>query len=382
MKKGIYPCKTGFLISTKIKVNGKFKSCTIHGYHSKKEASDDYDRAIAQWKRDHSACYLPLFFEDLQKIYEDDRERNGIGLQTRVNCDKNDFSHMKVWKGMLLKDCLNEDKVINWYNNLIASCSGNIANKVIGRFRDLIRFAWQAKMIDSDTYQTLCGKARHIKEDLHPRKEKIVWTMDEEKKFLNSIEKESSDYIMFSLACYLGCRIGEFLALKVKDYDRKEKKIIFSHQIIEGTGIGKCIDTDSLKTRTSYRIKPLSAQISSLLDYYIDSIAKDSNDYLFTGMDHIKPLSKNAFRRSMKRYCEISGVPFSTPHGLRHTMSTWLGAQCRTVSDVSAAAKMTGNSPTVFLNTYANHVKAEDEERLIKSVANAFDSISSKREKA
>jgi hypothetical protein len=269
MKKGIYPCKTGFLISTKIKVNGKFKSCTIHGYHSKKEASDDYDRAIAQWKRDHSACYLPLFFEDLQKIYEDDRERNGIGLQTRVNCDKNDFSHMKVWKGMLLKDCLNEDKVINWYNNLIASCSGNIANKVIGRFRDLIRFAWQAKMIDSDTYQTLCGKARHIKEDLHPRKEKIVWTMDEEKKFLNSIEKESSDYIMFSLACYLGCRIGEFLALKVKDYDRKEKKIIFSHQIIEGTGIGKCIDTDSLKTRTSYRIKPLSAQISSLLDYYI-----------------------------------------------------------------------------------------------------------------
>jgi hypothetical protein len=49
-------------------------------------------------------------------------------------------------------------------------------------------------------------------------------------------------------------------------------------------------------------------------------------------------------------------------------MCEWLGGQCRTVTDVAAAAKMAGNSPTVFLNTYASHVRAEDEDKLIDGV--------------
>jgi hypothetical protein len=38
----------------------------------------------------------------------------------------------------------------------------------------------------------------------------------------------------------------------------------------------------------------------------------------------------------------------------------------------STSAKMAGNSPAVFLNTYASHVRAEDEDKLVNGVSSEF----------
>jgi len=372
MRKGIYQGKESVFISTRVKINGEWKSVYIRGYKTKRQANDDFDRAVEQWKRDHSGEFAVEFFGDLLKDYEKNRERIGISIQTRVNCDQNDFYHMKEFNGKLLKDVFSERSVKKWYERLLENNSANMANKVIGRFQDLYNFAFVNKLIDSGTYQTVVSLVRHIKADRKPSKEKIAWSMEEEQSFLNAIQKNSRNFVLFTLYCYLGCRIGEFIALKVKDYDPIHHQIIFSHQIIERTGIGEHLDTDYLKTATSYRAKPLPEAIYKLLEAYIKEIGGEPDRYLFTPSWSLKPISKNAIRRMMTRYCKLAGVRRNTPHGLKHTMATWLGSKCYNITDVAAAAKMQGNTVSVFLETYANHVKAEDQDLLIKRVQEQF----------
>jgi hypothetical protein len=45
------------------------------------------------------------------------------------------------------------------------------------------------------------------------------------------------------------------------------------------------------------------------------------------------------------------------------------------VTDIAAAAKMTGNSPTIFLDVYASHIRAEDEDRLVSGVSSEFGKV-------
>jgi integrase len=373
MRKGIYKSsRDNWYISAKVTICGKRRTLTFRGYPSKSAASADYDRAIAEWKRKHSGIFQAVFFRDLVTAYEDDRELKGIALQTRRGPDLTAFSHMKCWNNKLIKDALSDDSVKKWYRSIVTGFSINSANKTITRFKDLLRFANKNSFISTDVMDRLQSITEMLKYERKPRKEKIAWSMEEEKSFLNSIPKDSRDYPMLTLACYLGCRIGEFVALKFEDYDRETKKIKFSHQIIEATGTGTYIDTPFLKTKTSYREKPLTKDVYLLLEDFIDNTGKRKGDYLWTGIDGIKPISKHSFRMTMRKYCFISGIRDNTPHGLRHTMSTWLGSQCHTVTDVVAAAKMTGNTPTVFLDTYANHIKSEDEDKLVSGVSEAF----------
>jgi integrase len=372
MRKGIYRSGAGWYISRKVRVDGGWKVAKIRGYASKRDANADYDRALAKWERRHSVDCQAVFFDDLRRQYEEDRERKGIGLQTRVNCDKNDFSHMSCFKGRLLGDAFSEASVREWHRKLCESCSADMANRVITRFRDVARFAWASRLIGPDAYQSCVAAAERVREDMRPRKERVAWTMGEEEAFLAAIPRDSKDDVMFRLAGAMGCRIGEFLALKAGDYDRKTGRVVISHQIIEGTGEGRYVDTGILKTRSSYRERPLPSDVRALLEGYIAKTGKRPSDYLFTGIGGRKPLSKNGFRRLMDQYIKLAGVPRTTPHGLRHTMSTWLGGQCRTVTDVAAAAKMTGNSPTVFLDVYASHIRAEDEDKLVNGVSSEF----------
>jgi len=382
VRNGIYQDKNGVFIKTRVKIRGIWKGCTIHGYKTKRQANDDWERAIEQWKRDHSGDFAIEFFDDLLKDYEKDRERIGISIQTRINCDQNDFFHMKEFKGKLLKDVFNEKAVKYWYQRLLETNSPNMANKVIGRFDDLANFAFVNKLIDSASHQTVLSLVRHIKADRKPSKEKTAWTMEEEQAFLNAIQRNSRNFVLFTLYCYLGCRIGEFIALRVRDYDEVHHQIVFSHQIIERTGLGEHLDSDYLKTATSYRAKPLPKPVYEVLEAYIKEIGGEPNRYLFTPSWSLKPISKNAIRRMMTKYCQIAGIKRNTPHGLKHTMATWLGSKCYTITDVAAAAKMQGNTVSVFLETYANHVKAEDQDLLIKRVEDQFSMATSASKKA
>lgn len=62
MRKGIYQGKESVFISTRVKINGEWKSVYIRGYKTKRQANDDFDRAVEQWKRDHSGEFAVEFF--------------------------------------------------------------------------------------------------------------------------------------------------------------------------------------------------------------------------------------------------------------------------------------------------------------------------------
>lgn len=118
---------------------------------------------------------------------------------------------------------------------------------------------------------------------------------------------------MLSLAGYLGFRIGEFLALKAGDYDPATGKASITHQIIEGTGEGRCIDTGTLKTRASYREKRLTPGLAALLEDYIEKTRKKPTDYLFNGVGD--PLHERA--RPPAHHVRVARRPVTDRDGRR-----------------------------------------------------------------
>ncbi|MGM9813968.1 MAG: hypothetical protein ACI32C_03595 [Candidatus Enteromonas sp.] len=99
-------------------------------------------------------------------------------------------------------------------------------------------------------------------------------------KLLNSIPKDHIDYPVFSLFCYLGCRLGEFLGLQWKCLDENAKSIAICQQIIYLNGIP--VLSDELKTNESYRVDALDQDTFDLLMRYKATLNNPKpDDFIF-----------------------------------------------------------------------------------------------------
>ena len=72
-------------------------------------------------------------------------------------------------------------------------------------------------------------------------------------------------------------------------------------------------------------------------------------------------MSRQTFRRKLIFYCNKANIRVINPHSIRHTLATRLASFCNNATDIEAAAKMLGHSPSMFLQTYAQHNTEEAE---------------------
>ena len=113
---------------------------------------------------------------------------------------------------------------------------------------------------------------------------------------------------------YTGCRLGEALALRGEDIDKKEMRISITKSIYfdNGPKVG------TPKTEAGNRDIPL-------LDCLADKLPKlKKGQYLFSYMtDRSKPYTQKRFQTEWRKYQERTGVT-CTPHQLRHGYATLL----------------------------------------------------------
>lgn len=354
---------------------------------TKGEAKNEYDAAIENWKFQHGKLDKQITFDQLILEYDLERERSGIRLSTRKTSDICAYAHMAALKGKSLKSALSIPNVQKWYNALRDSNSPGTVNRTSFIFRDMISLAKKNHYITSDDKDELIQIVCNVKNPKNKGKERVAWTYDEAKRFLDVIDPLSRDYAMFVSLSFLGCRFGEFLALTPDDIDFQNGQVIFQHEIMEATGNG-WKDISKLKTDGSWRTKPIPNLVLDLLKRQIvndhlksSEELKGKKNYLWHPYNNKeKPMSRHGFRTLMGKYVAIAKVPYTTPYGLRHTASTWLGQQCHSIADVVACAKMQGNTPEVFLNTYANHVQGDTQVKIVSSVASKFEEVINKKE--
>lgn len=117
------------------------------------------------------------------------------------------------------------------------------------------------------------------------------------KKFLKII-RDFEHKLIIKMLLNLGCRVGELVEIKVQDVD-----ISYGTVRIYGTY------SKSKFPRTSVIIdKDLLVD----LDYYIKSKSLNERDTVF-------PIGKRRIQQIIKKYGQKIGIPWLTPHKLRHT---------------------------------------------------------------
>lgn len=364
MRKGIYKdSRLGtWFISTKVKVGENFKTVKIRGYSSKSEADHDYERAVNAWIKEHTPHTAVMFFSDLLAEERESRKLD-VKIQTLRGDDAVHSKYFSSLDSSLLKDVFTKDFISSWYRDFSHRQDISTArkNKVIIRLKAVLMYAYQHMYVDAPTYQLCDVILKRIKTGIEVKDEKTVWTREEYEKFLEAIPSDQIWYPFFLLFGELGCRIGEIQGLQWKHFNHVEKTIYICQQIVEGTGQGHYI-IDTPKTATSIRYDRITDETNDMLLELYDIMKPTESDFIFGGK---KPLCRHSIRNALKRFCAQANVPTLTPHGLRHSNTSWLVSQTETVEDIKVISKRLGHSDVaVTLNTYAHILHSKESEML------------------
>ena len=359
-------------IDTKVKIGDSFQHFKKKGYATLSAAKADFERAKAEFIAGRSLHKSSvMLFDDLLDEYT--KMRRITVNATTLSCDASVFNVylLPAFGKTLLKDCINPDSIQAWYDALIADVrvSANKKSKVITRVKDLLKFAYMRKFIGAETYQDCDVLLYPVKCKRASATERVVWTKEEEADFL-SVIKDAKDLVMFKLFLACGARLGEFLGLQPKCFERERKRLKICQQALNIPGEGTIL-TDKLKTHDSYRTVMLTDDVAHELADYIDGLGLKDDDFLFFDREKGKPMSRSTFRRRLYRYCDLAKVRRINPHASRHIQATRLAGVCKTGEEIEAAARRLGHSPEMFMNTYARHANDKTEEALIERLAKA-----------
>lgn len=153
-----------------------------------------------------------------------------------------------------------------------------------------------------------------------------IWTVEEFETFIKLLDDKLISQLGFKVLFWSGMRIGELLALTVKDILVNSNKINIDKSLQRISG--KDIITDP-KTLRSKRQIEMSNDIMEELKKYINMLyCPDENTRLF-------PFAKYIFEKDIKKYSEKAGVKVIRVHDLRHSHASLLlhaGLDITTVS--------------------------------------------------
>ena len=354
MNKGIYLDKktNKWYINTKVKVGNSFRTCTIRGYNSKKEADNDYLCAIEEWKKQHNFCETSDIFESVVDEFLNYRKQK-ITNET-LKKDKTYLSYFSpIFKNQPLSQIFNIHRLKVIYYDLVNSDLNDMKKyRIITIFNEFSEFCFLQKYINNEMYQDIKVLWQPTKVNRHIESSKRYIPENHIKALLSAIPSDNKDLVIFSLFVYLGARIGEFLGICIDSVDMENNKITIKRQLLTNGNL-----TEQLKTSTSYRTIPITTELTDLLREYI------INNNLKQG--RLFKLSHTDFRRKLRHYEEKANIPLYATHEFRHTKATNLARKCVNISEIVYCAKILGHTPSMFMNTYCKSLNDELEKKFL-----------------
>lgn len=170
--------------------------------------------------------------------------------------------------------------------------------------------------------------------------ERPYWTLEEFQKFSDAIMDKQDSWIAFQILFWTGMRIGELLALQVKDIDFEQGTITVDESLTR-------LDGEDLitapKTESSVRVI---------------TIHKELKEYIAT-LYHVRPgtrlfarRTKSFFEHEMERGIKMSGVKKITVHCTRHSHASMLVQMG--FSPVEIAKRLGHGKVTTTIETYCH----------------------------
>ncbi len=158
-----------------------------------------------------------------------------------------------------------------------------------------------------------CSKTKSIGKT--SSSEMQIWTLEEFNKFSEYSKENIEAYTAFNTLFWTGMRLGEMLALTVKDIDFKANTISINKTYSKSKG--KILVT-APKTEGSIRVIQVSKKVIKILEEYVSKIYKYNDE---TRLFIYHPAH---FRKLMKDYANKAEIKIIRIHDLRHSHASLL----------------------------------------------------------
>lgn len=274
---------------------GTKKKSQKRGFKTKKEAEEWYAHFMLQQSSDPT-----MTLADFWEIYKADMEKRlrktTMKQKEYVMNDKilpyfgktpiNEITApmIRKWQGEMMEKGFKPTYLKTIHNQLSA-----ILNYAVNFY---------------DLRSNPCRKAGSM--DKSKADERPYWTLEEFQKFSDAIMDKQDSWIAFQILFWTGMRIGELLALQVKDIDFEQGTITVDESLTR-------LDGEDLitapKTESSVRVITIHKELQEELKEYIATLY------------HVRPGTRLFAGRTkeMKRGIKMSGVKKITVHCTRHS---------------------------------------------------------------
>ena len=311
---------------------GKRRKSTKRGFATKREAEEWLRNFLITQKAD-----FDMKFEDFWKMYCADMETR---LREHTMRTKKYIVELKIlpYFGNKRVNDITAADIRQWQNELIKmgyspTYLKTINNQLSAIFNYAVRYY--------DLKSNPCAKAGSMGKS--KAEEMDFWTVEEFRKFIDSVMNKRLSYMAFMTLYWTGMRMGELLALNPKDVDLEKRTISITKSYQR---LGKKDVITPPKTPKSKRVITIPEFLAADIKDYMDSLYElQENDRLF-------PITKYYLEHEMQRGIKESGVKRIRVHDLRHSHASMLIELG--FSPLEIANRLGHEKVETTLNTYAH----------------------------
>ena len=279
---------------------GESKSKMKRGFATKKEAQ--------QWERDFlqkQSASMDMKLATFVEVYFEDK---GNRLKERSIMTKRTLIETKIlpYFGDKQMNEITAVDIIKWQNTLLnqeykPTYLRMIQNQLAALFNHAERFY--------DLKDNPCKKVDKMGRS--NAKELNFWTKEEYEVFMQGFTEEEEMYrIIFLMLFWLGCRVGELLALTCEDIDFENGTVSISKTYFRRN---KTDNITSPKTESSNRKITIPQFLQEEMKNFID------RQYGLTPEERIFPITDRAIQKKMKQKTELAKLKPIRVHDLRHS---------------------------------------------------------------
>lgn len=245
---------------------------------------------------------------------------------------------------------ITEAQLQQFINGIATKYSDSVINKVKVNLSGIFESAHYNDVIPKNPFRYVT-----IPTSKKAKKEKPIYTHEEYLKIFNFAETDPNG-LPIMIALELALRPEEVCGLRYEDFDLKRRTVSIERACTLVQGTSKIVD---LKTKSSYRILPISSRLANRLreeprSGYIIHSARDPKAPIYCMYYQTQGYAR-FFKSLQKEHPEIQKLPM---YNLRHTRASILKNELG--RDLLTVSRFLGHSNVVTTSKVYVHINQED----------------------
>lgn len=315
--------------------NGEKKQKKKSGFNLKKEA-DQWERTfLEKYKAQPHITIETMWGHYLESIQGDKKILTLRNKKTVYN------SKIKPWFKNLYVDEITPFQIKKWQLWLQKQ---NISNSTINAYKMILSSLFTFAVKYFGLSKNPCSAVSNLKVI---KKEMDYWTLEEFNEYMNNVQTNDTLKLMVYILFWTGMRIGELLALQIKDINFKDNTITISKNAVYMSSENIIIQ-DTTKNYIKRDINIHNA-LKKRLNKHIDGLYGAKEDTLLFPMSNYHYVKRH-FRNSFKKV----NVKKIRIHDLRHSHISLL---INLGYPINGIARRVGDTPETIISTYAHIYK-------------------------